>query len=168
MFELRGRYEESLLLADAILKRDPERTSPLVIKARDLLKLGRPAEALPFAIEARERIPTGRPTWVALLASIHYALGEYAPAAELAQKAAIEYDARELSNGLTGPVRLTLAAAQAKLGDLPRAKAAIADFRASVPGVQTIAQIKKWIQPAADLSGYEPLYDGLRLAGVPD
>jgi TolB-like protein len=168
LFELRGRYEESLLLADAILKRDPERTTPLVIKARDLLKLGRPAEALPLAIEARERIPTGRPTWVALLASIHYALGEYAPAAELAQKAAIEYDARELSNGLTGPVRLTLAAAQAKLGDLPRAKAAIADFRASVPGVQTIAQIKKWIQPAADLSSYEPLYDGLRLAGVPD
>jgi hypothetical protein len=37
-----------------------------------------------------------------------------------------------------------------------------------VPGVQTIAQIKKWIQPAADLSGYEPLYDGLRSAGVPD
>jgi hypothetical protein len=65
-------------------------------------------------------------------------------------------------------VRLTLAAAQAKLGDLPRAKAAIADFRASVPGVQTIDQTKKWIQPAADLSGYEPLYDGLRLAGVPD
>jgi tetratricopeptide (TPR) repeat protein len=168
LFELRGRYEDSLLLADDILKRDPERTTPLIVKARDLLKLGRPAEALPLANEALSRYPTSRPTWVALLASIHYALGEYAPAAELARKAAIEYDERELRNGLTGPVRLTLAAAHARLGDLMRAKAAIADFKASVPGVETIAQIKKWIQPGADLSGYEPLYEGLRLAGLAD
>ena len=168
LFELRGRYEDSLLMADDILKRDPERTTPLIVKARDLLKLGRPAEALPLANEALSRYPTGRPTLVALLASIHYALGEYAPAADLARKASIEYDERELRNGLTGPVRLTLAAAHAKLGDLMRAKAAIADFKASVPGVETIAQIKKWIQPGADLSGYEPLYEGLRLAGFAD
>ena len=150
LFELRGRYEDSVLLVDDILKRDPERTTPLIIKARDLLKLGRPAEALPLAKEALSRYPTGRPTWVALLASLHYALGEFAPAAELARKAEIEYDERELRNGLTGPVRLTLAAAHARLGDLMRAKAAIADFTASVPGVETIAQIKKWIQLGAD------------------
>jgi hypothetical protein len=64
--------------------------------------------------------------------------------------------------------RLTLAAAHARLGDLIRAKAAITDFKASVPGVETIAKIKKWIQPGADLSGYEPLYEGLRLAGLTD
>ena len=46
--------------------------------------------------------------------------------------------------------------------------AALADFKTSVPGVATITQIKKWIQPGADLSGYEPVYDGLRLAGVAD
>lgn len=28
--------------------------------------------------------------------------------------------------------------------------------------------IKKWMHPAADLAGYEPLFEGLRLAGVSD
>jgi len=47
-------------------------------------------------------------------------------------------------------------------------KEALTDFKAAVPGVDTIPAIKKWMHPAADLAGYEPLYDGLRLAGVPD
>jgi hypothetical protein len=28
--------------------------------------------------------------------------------------------------------------------------------------------MKKWVWPTAALAGYEPLYDGLRKAGVPE
>jgi class 3 adenylate cyclase len=45
---------------------------------------------------------------------------------------------------------------------------ALADFNAAVPGVRTVSAIKKWMHPGADLAGYEPLYEGLKLAGVPD
>ena len=45
---------------------------------------------------------------------------------------------------------------------------ALADFNAAVPGVDTIPAIKKWMHPVADLAGYEPFYEGLRLAGVAD
>jgi hypothetical protein len=31
---------------------------------------------------------------------------------------------------------------------------------------QGISDIKKWMHPSADLADFEPLYDGLRLAGV--
>jgi len=63
---------------------------------------------------------------------------------------------------------LTLVAAEARQGHLPRAKAAMADFNAAVPDVRTISAIRRWMHPGADLAAYEPLFDGLRLAGVPD
>jgi hypothetical protein len=104
----------------------------------------------------------------ALAADTHFAAGDYAGAARLAHNAAARMDASELHNPVIGPVRLTLAAAAAHLGDIARAKAAIADFNASVPGVTTISEIKKWMSPTADLYGSEPLFAGLRLAGVKD
>jgi hypothetical protein len=63
---------------------------------------------------------------------------------------------------------LTLAASEAQLGDRERAQAALSDFALSVPNVKTIAAMKKWVWPTAALAGYEPLYDGLRKAGIPD
>ena len=45
---------------------------------------------------------------------------------------------------------------------------ALADFNAAVPGVDTIPAIKKWMHLGAELAGYDPLYEGLRLAGVGD
>jgi hypothetical protein len=36
----------------------------------------------------------------------------------------------------------------------------------TLPDVNTITAIKKWMHPSADLADYEPLYEGLRLAGV--
>jgi len=74
----------------------------------------------------------------------------------------------QLRSPVDGPVVLTLAAAEAQLGHNDRAKTALADFHAALPQVATIADIKKWIYPTADLYGYEPLFDGLRLAGVKD
>ncbi|HVN35796.1 MAG TPA: hypothetical protein VMU96_11140, partial [Casimicrobiaceae bacterium] len=130
------------------------------------LKLGRPDEALSVLTVVRER----RDTWpeAALAASIYYALGRYEPAVRMAQKAKAEMQREYLSNPKMGGVVLTLAAAEGRLGRLPRAKAALADFNAAVPGIDTIPAIKKWMHPAADLAGYEPLYEGLRLVGIPD
>jgi hypothetical protein len=56
-----------------------------------------------------------------------------------------------LRSPVSGPVRLTLAAA----------------FDAAVPNTRTIAGIKKWMY-TTDLAGSEQLFDGLRLAGVKD
>jgi tetratricopeptide (TPR) repeat protein len=166
LYALHGRFEESLVLAESVLKRDPDDTSALSVKAYDLLKLGKPREALTAANTVRDR----RDHWSdsALASSIHYALEQYGPAAQLAQKAKAEMRREELANPRMGPVVLTLAAAEARIGRSGSAKVALADFNAEVPGVDTIPAIKKWMHPAADLAGYEPLYEGLRMAGVSD
>jgi tetratricopeptide (TPR) repeat protein len=166
LLALRGRFEESLLLVESVLKRDPDYTDAYAVKAYDLLKLGKPQEAQVAMNVVRGR----RDHWsdAALAASIHYALEQYGPAAQMAQKAKAEMRREELANPRMGPIVLTLAAAQAKIGRTGSATVAITDFNAAVPGVNTIPAIKKWMHPAADLAGYEPLYDGLRLAGVPE
>ena len=166
LLALRGRFDESLVLVESVLARDPAHTDAYALKAYDLLKLGKPQEALVAENVVRDR----RDHWsdAALAASIHYALEQYGPAAQLAQKAKAEMRREELANPRMGPVVLTLAAAQAKVGRTGSATVALTDFNAAVPGVDTIPEIKKWMHPAADLAGYEPLYEGLRLAGVPE
>jgi tetratricopeptide (TPR) repeat protein len=166
LFGLRGRFEESLQIVEAMLKRDPENSEALATKAYDLLKLGRPQEALLTLNDFHDRDVE----WPvnALAAAVHYELAQYELSVPLAQKAAAKMNREDLSNPKSGAVRLTLVAAEARLGHLSRAKAALADFNAAVPGVRTISEMKKWMHPAADLAGYEPLFDGLRLAGVSD
>jgi tetratricopeptide (TPR) repeat protein len=166
LYALHGRFEESLLLLESVLKRDPDDLGALSAKAYDLLKLGTLHDALTIVNVVRAR----RDQWpdAALAAAIQYELGHYEQAAELAQRAKTEMRPEELANPRLGAVGLTLAAAEARLGRLPRAKEALSDFNASVPGVDTIPAVKKWMHPAADLSGYEPLYEGLRMAGVTD
>jgi tetratricopeptide (TPR) repeat protein len=164
LFQLRGRYEESLLVADAMLKRDPESVNVAGIRAYDLLKLGRPQEALTALNEYIERGGED----LALAAAVHYQLAQFEPSTRMARKAITELDKDALSNSRLGAVTLTLVAAEARLGHLSRAKSALADFNAAVPGVTTIAAIRKWMHPGAELAGYEPLFEGLRIAGVPD
>jgi class 3 adenylate cyclase/TolB-like protein len=166
LFALHGRFEESLSLAESVLKREPDDSSALAVKAYDLLKLGKQQEALVAVNAARER--SDHWTFAALAASIHYALEQYALSAQMAQKAKAEMRREELANPRMGPVVLTLAAAQARIGRTGSATVALADFNAAVPGVDTITAIRQWMHPAADLAGYEPLYEGLRLAGVPN
>ncbi len=134
LFQLRGRFEESLVIADSMLEQDPEDPDALWIKA--------------------------------LGAAVHYAVGDYASAARLAQNAATQMSEEQLRSPVSGPVRLTLAAAEARLGHRDRAQAALADFDTAVPNTQTIAANIKWMYATADLFGSEELFDGLRLAGV--
>lgn len=159
---LRGRYEESLLIVDSMLKRNPENAEAFAIRAYSLLRLGRPQEALTSLNEVFEHGDED----FGLAASIHYELAHYELSAQMAQKAIAQMDRADLSNPRMGGIGLTLVAAEARLGRLARANAAMADFNAAVPGVRTIAAMKKWLHPAADLAGYGPLFDGLRLAGI--
>jgi tetratricopeptide (TPR) repeat protein len=165
LFALRARYEESLLIADSILKRDPENSEVLQTRAYDLVKLGRPQEAL---TAVNELLELGNEESFALAAAVHYQLAQFELAAQMARKAITKLDGDSLGNSRSGAVGLTLVAAEARLGDLSRAKAALADFNAAVPSAKNIPAIKKWMHPGADLAGYEPLFEGLRLAGVSD
>ena len=72
----------------------------------------------------------------------------------------------DLRDRVSGGIQLTRIASEARLGHSDRAKAALDDFTTILPNIKTIADIKKWLHPSADLADSAPLYEGLRLAGV--
>ncbi len=166
LYQLRGRFQESLLILDSLLSRDPENSSAMEDKALALLKLGRPNEAAAPATAAYAA--HDRPGRAALLAAIDYELADYAAAERLAQKAITEMSKVELGNSNDGTVRLTLIAAAAHLHDDSAKKAALSDLAISVPELTSLSAIRKWINPQSNLYGYEPLFEGLRLAGLHD
>jgi TolB-like protein len=165
LYQLRLRWEESIVIADTVLGLEPDDVNALGIKASGLLRLGKAKEAQTIMDGLLVRYPTN---WYAAAeaADVYFALGDYARAAQLAQKATAQMNEADLRDRVTGPVRLTLIAAEARLGHDARAKAALADFETTLPSVNTITAIKKWIHPSADLADFEPLYEGLRMAGV--
>ena len=167
IFQLRGRYEDSLVVLDQVLQRDPDSSDALATKAISLLRLGRAKEALPIAQGLMARYPTQWAGVTALGADIQYALGDYTAAVQLGRNALPRMSAEDLRSPING-TQLTLAAAEARLGQLDAAKATLTDFYAAVPKVTTITQMKQWLHPTADLYGFEPLFEGLRLAGVKD
>ena len=119
---LRGRFDEALLIVDSNLKRHPGFAPALAERAYYLLKLGRPREAAIAIADVRDR----RDLWpdLALEAAIHYALADYARAGASAQAAKAQMSPNLLGNSNAGAVGLTLVAAEARLGNLPRAQAA--------------------------------------------
>ena len=167
VYALHGRFEESLLIADSVLKKNPAWIEALEVRAYDLLKLGRPAEALDVLKQVRDSRDWGFRE-VLLAASIYYVLAQDELAVQMAQEAKTRMTREELSNPRLGAVSLTLVAAEGRLRRPSRAKAALADFKVAVPDVDTISAMKRWMHPAADLADYEPLFAGLRLAGVGD
>ncbi|MBS0326322.1 MAG: tetratricopeptide repeat protein [Proteobacteria bacterium] len=168
LFALHGRYEESLLVTESVLKRNPDNTEAQWDEAYALLKLGRPKDASAVIDKV---LASGAPTGAdvaALAAAVDFTLGRYDDAARMARSAVTGLSHDDLRNSRLGAVGLTLVAAEARLGHAAQARAALADFEAAVPGVQSIAAIKAWMHPAADLAGFQPLFDGLRLAGIHD
>jgi tetratricopeptide (TPR) repeat protein len=168
LYDLRGKHEEALLITESLLQRDPDDPWNLWSKALELLKLHRAPEALPIIDALVARTPNQYSSLEGLASSIHYAVGDYATAAQLARTSTARMRDDQLRSPVSGTVRLTLAAAEAQLGHRDRAQTALADFDASVPNIKTIAAMKQWVWPTAALAGYEPLYDGLRKAGVPE
>jgi len=162
----RGRFEESLLLAESVLTREPDNVDAMSMKAQDLLKLGKPRDAA----RAIDDVVARSDSWgyAMIAAAIYYAGAEYELSTRMAQSAKSRMSRERLASPRDGPVALTLAASQARLGHLDRARDVLSDFKALVPGIQTTSDVRKWMHPAAELAGFEPLYDGLRLAGMPD
>lgn len=167
LYQVRLRWEESLVIADSMLQQEPTRAFPISLKATALLRLRQLKEAQTLAEGLLSRYPTD---WTALstVANVYYAQADYARAAQLSQKAAALMSEPELRDRVSGAIRLTLIASEGRLGHGERAKGALADFTTTLPEVKTITAIKEWMHPSADLADFEPLYDGLRLAGVSD
>jgi hypothetical protein len=65
-------------------------------------------------------------------------------------------------------VRLTIAAAEARLGHADRARRALEDLNAAVPAVRSVTALRKWIYPTDALADFEPFYAGVKLAGMPE
>jgi TolB-like protein len=164
---LRGRYAEALSLTESVLRHDEDDVEALQYRVASLIHLGRATEALPLT-KILER-KTEQQTWVpALIAAVEYAVGNYESAVLHARSATAAMTDAEFKNATQGPVRLTLAAAEARLGHMEEARSTMAQFWASVPHARTASEIRHWMYPTADLYEFQPLLDGLRLAGVGD
>ena len=168
IFMLRDRYEEALVIAESILKRHPDSSPALSTKAAILIRLDRAPEAVTIMDALVARYPDKWEDLTALAADAHYAVGDYTAAAALAANAAARTESVYLTSPVGGEVRLTLAAAEARLGRTDRAHRALADFYASVPAVRTLTTLRQWLHPTDALAAHEPFYAGLKLAGMPD
>ncbi|MEA3142081.1 MAG: hypothetical protein QOK23_4250 [Gammaproteobacteria bacterium] len=165
LYQLRLRWEESLAITDAMLERAPTNTNIIALKATALLHLRQLKEAQVLAEGLLARNPSD---WgnQSTMANIYFAQGDYARAAPLAQKATAQMSQTDLRDRVAGCIQLTRIAAEARLGHPERAKIALDDFKSTLPNIKTLSEIKKWLHPAADLADFEPLHEGLRLAGV--
>ena len=165
LYQLRLRWEESLAITDAMLARAPTNVFATALKVTALLRLGQLKDAQGLAEGLLARNPSD---WAnqSTLANIYFAQGDYARAAPLAQKATAQMNRTELQDRVFGCIQLTRIASEARLGHGDRAKVALDDFTTTLPNIKTIADVKRWLHPSADLADFEPLYEGLRLAGV--
>jgi TolB-like protein len=167
LYQLRGRWEDALVIAEAQLGQEPTYANALGTKAISFLRLRRLKEAKGISDGLLGRYPN---LWVvqASVADLDFAMGNYANAAQLAQKAIAQMGEPELRDRVYGPIRLTQVAAEAQLGHADRVKSALADFNMLMPELKTLAAIRKWVHPSADLADFEPLYAGLAKAGIND
>ena len=167
LYQVRLRWEESLAITDAMLARQPTNAFAIALKATALLRLRQLKEAQELVEGLLARNPSD---WVnqSTAADIYFAQGDYARAAQMAQKATAQMTQPDLRDRVSGAIQLTRIASEARLGHTERAKAALEDFTTTLPKVKTIADIKKWLHPSADLADFEPLFEGLRQAGIAD
>jgi tetratricopeptide (TPR) repeat protein len=167
LYQLRGRWEDALVIAESQLGQEPTYANALGTKAISYLRLRRLKESRAIADGLLARYPN---SWIvqASLADIDFASGDYANAAQLAQKAIAQMGEPELRDRASGQIRLTQIAAEAQLGHAERARAALDDFHALMPELKSMPAIRKWVHPASDLADFEPLYAGLAKAGITD
>jgi len=168
IMQLRGRYDEALIVTNSVLQRHPDHSGALATQVVTLVHLDRAREAIPLADELVSRFPDKWEDLTWLAADAHYAVGDYAEASTLAANAAARTDETSLKSPIFGAVRLTLAAAEAQTGHADRARRALEDFYAAVPSIRSITALRKWIYPTDPLANFQPFYAGLKLAGMPE
>lgn len=162
------RYDDALLVADEALRQDPELAGALEDKVLALLRLGRAGESLPFATRLVQDGESDAYAEVnGIVAAALFAHQDYAQASHYARKAATELKTEQRSDPLQGSVVLTLAAAEALQGHGDAARAALADFRAAVPMVQTRARLEAWLRPHSPVPETAVFYAALESAGLP-
>ena len=169
LYQLRGHWEESLVIADSLLQHDPEDANALDLKAAGLLRLGRLKEAQAIADGLTARCPTDwyehhRIVRRHLLCARR--LCARGPAG--AQGRGANERARATRSGRRHGAAHADRRGSPALDTTHEPRLRSADFTATLPNVTTITAMKKWVHPSADLADFEPLYDGLRLAGVSD
>lgn len=162
-----NRNEQAVLVADSALRHEPEHSQASVWKAIALVRLGRP-DAVQFSDALVERSGGTDLAYVGTAAEAHFAAGDYAAAARLAETVIAGLSELQLKERNNGSIRLTLVAAEAKLGHAERARQVLADFHSSVPTATTISTIRTWLADSATFKHYEPFYEALRFAGIPD
>ena len=168
LYEARNQYEDALVAVDRLLVNSPDDADYLSNKASVLLKLGRPRDALVLVDAAHRQSNGNLRRQRALAAAVHFALGADEQAVQLARSAGVDYGKSQIVRPRSGGFLLTQAAAEARLGRIDRARDVLATFRDAVPEATTLTAIRRWVDPRWELAGYQPLYDALRLAGVPD
>lgn len=168
ILQLRGRFDEALVITSSVLQRHPDNAGALAMQAQSLIRLDRAREALPIADGLAARFPDKWADMTALAADTHYAVHDYAGSASLAANAAARLSDTDLKSPVLGPIRLTLAAAEAQIGHADRAKRALEDFYSTVPTVRTISAVRKWIYSTDALTELPAFYEGLKLAGMPE
>jgi hypothetical protein len=114
------------------------------------------------AVEVADNVPAN-----IAAAEVLYAMRNDSSAIVRARKAVSLMSSRDREDPGNGVAVLLIAAAQARSGNLDRAKQTLAEFRSDVRDVRSIRQMKLWLGDALHLDG-EDLFDGLRIAGVSD
>ena len=160
-----NRFEEAILVADDTLRHDPEHDGALVLKTAALINLHRLPEALAAAKAALDLADSAISNLLA--AEIHYAMKNNVSAILHATKAISLVSSRDRGDRGNGLAVLILAAAQARSGNVDRAKEALKPFYTDVHDVRTIKQMKLWLGDTPDIDG-EEVFAGLRIAGVSD
>ncbi len=166
LYQLHGRFDDALVIFERLLEKSPEDPELLSGMAYDYLKLGKAKEGLALLERAKREDRSFDERGLA--AALHFKLGHYGEAAELARKASAELNKQDRTDPWAGSILLVRAAAEAHSGRTLQARAALEDFRAAVPDAQTISAVRKRQDPRSDLADYEPFYEGLRKAGMPE
>jgi tetratricopeptide (TPR) repeat protein len=166
VFHRNNRHEEALHAVEDALTFDPEHADALAMRAGILFELKRYDEAqgavapMLGAIEDAQRH--------ALAAAIHFARQDDAAAVLHARKSVSQLDHALAADPQFGSVRLTLVAALARAGRIDEARQTLADLKAAVPQVGTIAAVKTWLTGTSPVMRDEALYSQLRRAGMPE
>ena len=159
-----GRFQEALLVNDALLAKEPADGGLLAERATVLRALGQVKQAVavvPSMLKAADDNVTD-----AVAAEVYFASGDDAQAARLARKSLVMLTRQQRTESERGSVALVLAAAQARSGHVEEARKALQDFWDAVPKARTVGQIKAWLSPSWVAPGGDAFWDALRRSGV--